>query len=290
MNVKKYMKRLIPIVLLSAGIITSVTGLAMGAKKDYINAMNLTEFEANIPSGNIFNMDINVDIADLKIISSNDVDNFRIEAQNVSKEYLDYSTSNNTFSFMYEIDKWYKNVFIPGFMKKRGTITIYIPAGMSLKDVQINSGRYNTDISYLTAERVFIDFGRGPGSITNLTCDYSKISNTGGDINCLNIDSDDADIYTTSGKAALSNFVSNSLIINNKVGDIDLSGKINGDCVLNSKSGDIKITVYGNESDYKFNVIDGSVSVNGKKNPDNKDAKYNFKVNSGRSDVNINIK
>ena len=137
---------------------------------------------------------------------------------------------------------------------------------------------------------MFIDFGRGTGSITNLTCDYSKISNTGGDINCLNIDSDDADIYTTSGKAALSNFVSNSLIINNKVGDIDLSGKINGDCVLNSKSGDIKITVYGNESDYKFNVIDGSVSVNGKKNPDNKDAKYNFKVNSGRSDVNINIK
>ena len=42
--------------------------------------------------------------------------------------------------------------------------------------------------------------------------------------------------------------------------------------------GDVNATLYGNESDYNFNVLKGNVSVNNIENPQNKDGKYYFKT------------
>ncbi|MGN1481045.1 DUF4097 family beta strand repeat-containing protein [Porcipelethomonas sp.] len=290
MKLHKKIKRIIPFTLLAAGIIIAAAGLVSGAKNDYIQKMNLTEFEANVPSNNIFNMDIKSEIAELNIICSNDIDDFKIKAQNISKEFLDYSTNSNTFSLRYETDKWYQTVFTPGFIHKKGKIDIYVPAELNLKDVQINSSYCTSKISFITAERIFIECGHGGSQITNLTSDYTQINNSGGDLIGLNIDAASADLNLRSGKTLFNNFMSESVIINNKFGDLDLSGKINGDCGIKSGSGDVDMTLYGNESDYKFNVINGTVSVNGKENPENNDGRYNFKINDGSGNIKIEIK
>ena len=65
MKIKKKLKVIIPSAVLVVGIVLAVIGLAMGAKGDYVKSLELTDFEANVPSSGVFNLDINVSLADL---------------------------------------------------------------------------------------------------------------------------------------------------------------------------------------------------------------------------------
>ena len=53
--------------------------------------------------------------------------------------------------------------------------------------------------------------------------------------------------------------------------------------------GDVNATLYGNESDYNFNVLKGNVSVNNIENPQNKDGKYYFKTDCSMGEINFII-
>lgn len=290
MKIKKKLKVIIPAAILVIGIVLAVIGLAMGAKSDYIKSLELTDFEANVPSSGVFNLDINVSMADLNIVCTNDVNEFNITAENISKQFLDYSTNNNTFKLRYETKKWYQTTYIPGFLHKQGKINIYIPASLEFKDVQVNSRYGSSELSYITAERIFIDCGTDNSSITNLTCDYLKINNKSGDISCMNIDAAAADLILKSGDAEFCNFVSESVKINNKFGDLTLSGIIKGNCSIVCSMGDVNATIYGNESDYNFSILNGKISVNNKENLQNKDGKYDFKTDCSMGEVNFTIK
>ena len=54
--------------------------------------------------------------------------------------------------------------------------------------------------------------------------------------------------------------------------------------------GDVNATLYGNESDYNFNVLKGNVSVNNIENPQNKDGKYYFKTDCSMGEINFIFK
>lgn len=289
MKIKKKLKVIIPSAVLVVGIVLAVIGLAMGAKGDYVKSLELTDFEANVPSSGVFNLDINVSLADINIVCTNDVEEFNIKADNISKQFLDYSTTNNTFKLRYETKKWYQTTFIPGFLHKQGKINIYIPASLNFKDVQINSRYGSSEISYITAERIFIECGTGSSSITNLTCDYVKINNKGENIKCMNVDAAAAALILKSGDAEFCNFVSESVKIENKFCDLTISGIIKGDCSIVCSMGDINATLYGNEYDYNFNVVNGNVSVNNRENPQNKDGKYYFKTDCSMGKINFII-
>lgn len=290
MNIKKKLKIIIPAVILIIGIVLAAAGLISGAKSDYIKSLELTDFEANVSSSGVMNLDISVSLADVNIICTNDVSEFSIKGENISKQFLDYSTGNNTFRLRYETKKWYHTTYIPGFLHKQGEINIYIPASIGFKDVQIKSKYSQSQMNYITAERIFIDCGTGNSNITNLKCDYAEIKNKGGDINCTNIDATAADLIFKSGNAVFSNFVSDSVKINNRFSDLTLSGVITGNSSLLSSMGDANITLYGSESDYNFEVVNGKVIVNDEKNPENNSGKYNFKIDSSMGDVNFIIK
>lgn len=289
MKIKKKLKVIIPSAVLVIGIILAIVGLATGAKENYIKSLNLTNFEANISSSGVFNLDINVSLADLNIVSTNNIDEFNITAENISKQFLDYSINNNTFTLRYETKKWYQTTYIPGFLHKQGKINIYIPASIGFKDIQIKSKYGDSKISYLTAEQIFIDCGTGNGNITNLTCDYTEINNKSGDIKCVNIDADTADLKLKSGDAEFCNFVSESVKINNRFCDLTLSGVIKGNCDITCGMGNINMTLYGDESDYNFNVLNGEVIVNGDNDPQNHGGEYGFKVDCSMGKVNFTI-
>lgn len=289
MNIKKKLKVIIPSAVLIIGIILAIVGIAMGAKENYIKSLNLTNFEANVSASGIFNLDINVSLADINIVCTNDIEEFNITAENISKQFLDYSTNNNTFTLKYETKKWYQTTYIPGFLHKQGKINIYIPASIGFKDIQIKSKYGDSKISYLTAEQIFVDCGLGNSNITNLTCNYTEIKNKRGDIKCMNIDADSADLKLKSGDAEFCNFVSESVKINNKFCDLTLSGVIKGNCGIKCSMGDINMTLYGNESDYNFKILNGEVIVNGDENPRSNGGEYDFKVDCSMGKVNFNI-
>lgn len=287
MNIKMKLRIIIPSILLVLGIILCIIGLSMGAVSDYKNKLELTEFEANISTTDILNLDIDVALSDISVISSNDVDEFYISARNITKDFLEYSTANNTLKLTYDTKKWYQTVLLPGYWNSKGLIEIYIPAKLHLKDVEINAEYGNSKINYLTAERVYINCGSEDNQIKNLNCDYTEINNKKGEVNAMNINSENVDLNFISGSSVFTNFVSNSVIINNKRNDMQISGIIKGDSSIQTESGDVKLTLYGEVSDYNFEIIDGDPSLNDDEIKSNKDGKYAFKL---KGDINIYIK
>lgn len=120
MKIKKKLKVIIPSAVLVVGIVLAVIGLAMGAKGDYVKSLELTDFEANVPSSGVFNLDINVSLADINIVCTNDVEEFNIKADNISKQFLDYSTTNNTFKLRYETKNGIRQHLYPAFFISKG--------------------------------------------------------------------------------------------------------------------------------------------------------------------------
>lgn len=277
MGIKKKKRIIIPSIVAAIGLILIITGLIKGAVGDYNSYLNLQDFEAVVQKGSVYNLDIDVSLANINVICTNDVDEFEINADNITKNLIEYSVSNNTFRLRYETKKWYENIFLHGYKKANGTINLYVPANITLKDVEIKSKNGGVNVSYLTAERVFIDCGKEDNHITNLTCNYIEINNNGGNVNGVNINADDADLNLDSDTAVFSNFISNSVIINND-GDLKLSGIISGDSSIKSDGGDVYLTLYGNRADYGFNVIDGDVTVNENEVDFDKNAQYIFKI------------
>lgn len=277
MNIKKKMKFIIPSSVAVIGLILVVIGLLKGAVKDYNSKLELQDFEAAVSKGSIYNIDIDSDLASINVICTNEVNEFRVSATDITKDFIEYSTTNNTLTLRYDTKKWYQSIFIPGYKEANGVINLYIPADMTLKDVEIKSEYGGVNVSYLTSERAFIDCGKGDNHIKNLTCNYAEINNNGNNLNGVNIKTDDADLNLKSDTAVFSNFTSNSLIVNND-GDLKLSGIIKGDSSIKSDGGDVYITLYGKKSDYGFNVIDGDVTVNEKDAKFDKDASYMFKL------------
>lgn len=273
MKIKKKLKIIIPLIIIAIGAVLIIVGLSKGAAKDYNNKLELNEFEANITASSIVNLDIDVSIADVNIICTNDVTDFYIEAENITKDLIEYTTSNNTLKLIYNTKKWYETIFIPGYKKADGTINIYVPADISLKDVEITAKYGELNVSYLTADRVFIDCAEGDNHIKNLTCNHAEINNKGANLNGVNINAIEADLNLNSDTAVFSNFTTESLILKND-GDLKLSGMITGDSALQSDGGDAELTLYGDKSDYSFKVIDGDVTVNGKEPNTNDEAKY----------------
>ena len=273
MKIKKKLKIIIPLIIIAIGAVLIIIGLSKGAVKDYNNKLELNEFEANVAAASIANLDIDVSIADVNIICTNDVTDFYIEAENITKDLIEYTTSNNTLKLIYNTKKWYETIFIPGYKKADGTINIYVPADISLKDVEITAKYGELNVSYLTADRVFIDCAEGDNHIKNLTCNYAEINNKGANLNGVNINAIEADLNLNSDAAVFSNFTTESLILKND-GDLKLSGMITGDSALQSDGGDAELTLYGYKSDYSFKIIDGDVTVNGKEPDTNDEARY----------------
>jgi len=277
MKLKNKLRVIIPCSVIAVGIILIIVGFIKGAAKDYVNALELNEFEANVSAAGIYNIDIDVELANLNIVSTNDVEDFKIEADNITKDLIEYTTSNNTLKLIYKTKKWYSTIFIPAYNDANGKIILYIPADIDLKEVEVNATYGELSVNYITADRVNINCATGDNHIKNLNCGYAEINNSGANLNGVNINADEIDLNLDSDKAVFSNFTTQSLVLKNK-GDLILSGIITGDSTLKSDKGDVEITLYGEKSDYSFKSVDGNATVNGKKPELNEDAKYHFET------------
>ena len=267
------------------GALLALIGLVSGAKADYDSKLKFCEFEANVPASNVYNLQIDSSMSDITVISSNDVDKINIVGHNISKEFLDYTTSNNTFRLKYATKKWYQVIYKPAYNSADGSIEIYVPAKLPLKDVEIKCTNGNTRINYLTADRTFIYCGGEESSIKDMNCSYSKLTTSGDYFNGVNISAEAADLKVNKGEAVISNFTSSSLSIINNSGKLDLSGVVSGDSAITS-DGDSVFTLYGDSADYNFSVTGGDVTVNGREPKENSSAKYDIKL-QGDMDITI---
>ena len=259
------------------GALLSIIGILSGAIGAYDSKLKFCEFEANIPASNVYNIQVDSSIADISLISSNDVDKINIKGHNITKELLDYTTSNNTFRLKYNTKKWYQVIYKPAYSNAKGSIEIYVPAKQPLKDVEIMCANGNTKVNYLTADRTFIYCGGEESQIKDMKCSYSKLTAAGEHFNGVNISAETSDLRVKSGEAVISNFICDSITAVNSGDRLDLSGVVAGESSISSE-GESRFTLYGDPDEFNFTAADGDALVNGNEPKENKSAKYNFKL------------
>lgn len=290
MRKKRLLKYIIPSLTMILGIIIAVIGISVGAKEDYIKQLNLTDIQAVVDPDGIAGLDINITYTDVDIIASNDVDKIEINANNISRKYLNYSVSGHIFRLKYDFNKWHEMISIPGLVKQAGKIQIIIPADISLQDIQIKTGSGYNKIKYLTAEKIFIDCGLGNNNIECITSDYIEVNNGLGKVLAENISSDKISLSCGAGKADVKNFHSENAEIKVGMGELKLNGIIEGNSSIECGVGNVKAILYGDKNDYAFNIINGNINVNGKDISNNTEGKYNIDVECGIGNIDILFK
>ncbi|MGN0620855.1 MAG: DUF4097 family beta strand repeat-containing protein [Porcipelethomonas sp.] len=285
-----YMKYLVPAIVILAGIIAGVSGFYMGASKDYKDSLSITDMEAAMAPAGVKNLDIEVDAAEFVVMASNDVSDFTIKAENISKKNLDYSVSNGTFKFRYGVKKWYNYADMIGLLKSKGKIVLLVPADTELLDVQIVTGFLPSEISYLTAERIYVECGYGKSDITNLTADHVEITGGSSKTECHNLTGKTSNLSCGTGRLCVKNINVDDLGISCRSGDIAISGIINGDSIVSCGSGSISMDIYKSSRDFKFVTEGNDIRIDGsEKIPENKDAESTIDVVCGLGKVDMNF-
>lgn len=290
MITKRLFKYIIPATTLTIGILIAIIGFSLGAKNDYIEQLNLTNLESIILAEGVASLDINVDYADLEITASNDITDFEVSAENISRGYLSYSTTNNILNFKYTTNKWYEIISVPKLMENNGKIKIVVPAEISLQDIQIKSGMGKTTINYLTAENIYIDCGLGKSSINSINAEYVEINNGLGEACVESILSEKLTIAGGAGKINAFNINTEKAEMNIGTGNMNITGIINGDSSIKCGMGNIKAELFGKEKDYSIYVSKGKAKINGKNITEITEGKYNMDIIVGMGDVDINFK
>lgn len=288
MRSKRILKRLIPLFTILIGATLVAVGFSIGAKEAYFTNLNLTNIDSVVESSGIAGIDVNVSIADLEIIASNDVKDFMISAQNISRSNLRYTVSDHILSLKYVNEKWYKAVEIPGLMRKDGKIKITVPADLPIKDIQIKSGIGKSSVKYLTAENVYINCGLGSNSFESIKANYIEIENNMGDIFAKDMNAKKIYVSCGDGQSDFQNIYSESAVIKNGMGDMTLSGAIEGDSRFECGLGDINAELYGCKDDYSIYAISGDIRINGRKAVQTTGGKYNMDVVGG--DISLDFK
>lgn len=288
---KHRMKFIIPLVIIVLGIILMVTGFYMGAADDYKKSLSITNMESAISATGVKNLDISVQAAEFTVKASNEVSDFTLVAENISKKNLDYSVNNGTFKFRYEVKKWYNYADMIGLLKGKGKITLLVPASADLMDVQIVTGLAKTEISYLTAERIYIEYGYGGADIKNLSADHIEVGGKHGNAECCNLNCKTSNINCKSGQLSVVNINVENIGLMCGSGDVELNGIIGGDSIVSCGSGDLHMNIYGDSHDFKFETQGKGITINGKKEiPNNDKGKKEINASCGMGKIKIFFK
>lgn len=287
---KRILKYLIPSLTLAAGIAIAAAGFSMGARDAYLKQLNLTNIDSVIPTDGVASLNIEVAYADLEITASNDTAGIELSAENISRDYLKYSTDNNILNLKYSTNKWYEISSVPILAKKSSKIKITVPANISLQDIQIKSGIGKMSVNYLSAEKIYIDCGLGENNLCSLNADYIEVTGSAGDTYAENFITETFILSGKSGDAEILNFHTEKAQIIGGTGDIFLSGIIGGDSSIKCGMGDIKAEIFGSLEDYSIYIPKGEAEVNGKKFTGETEGKYNMDITAGLGDIKINFK
>lgn len=287
---KRIIKYLIPSLTLAAGIAIAAAGFSMGAKEAYTKQLNLTNIDSVIPTDGVASLNIDIGYADFEITASNDVEGIELSAENISRDYLKYSTYNNILNLKYSINKWYEISSVPTLAKKESKITITIPADISLQDIQIKSGIGAMTVNYLSAENIYIDCGLGQNSFSTLNADYIEIIGSAGDTYAENFTCEHISISGKGGNTNILNFNTKKAEFTGSTGDMSLSGTISGNSRIKCGMGDIRAEIFGNIDDYSIYIPKGEAEINGKTMTGQTEGKYNMDIINGIGDVEINFR
>lgn len=222
---------------------------------------------------NVTSLDIDHTIGQLKIEVG---ENFRVEAENVSKNFKAEIDDNGKLSIS-EGDKgghflWFN---FSGFYHPNAKVIIYLPANF-------------------VAEKALIDAGAGNIAIEGLHANYLEISAGAGNIDGSNMVAQNVSIDGGVGNIKLDDVDFTDAEFDCGVGNLDVSGKLVGNTEISCGVGEVDLDLIGNENDYNFNADSGigTIRLNGEKisgNQSSSDARNDIQIDGGVGSVDISM-
>lgn len=240
------------IITIISAVLTAINGLAgvLGLKKESKELDNKTSL-IQLEDTNIATLDIDIAYANLKIKKG---------------EYLLAQTNNtnieckqdaNKLKIVEKNHKWFSK-------NNNSEITIYIPEGLILEDVKIETGAGKIDIEEINAKKISFELGAGQTEINELNVDEAYIE--GG-----------------VGRFIIQSGVINNLDFDMGIGETIISAKLLGKSEINTGIGKLKLNIDGNKEDYKINATKGLGSIN----IDGKDISNEEKIGNGENSIKI---
>ncbi|MGL5752095.1 MAG: DUF4097 family beta strand repeat-containing protein [Paraclostridium sp.] len=228
------------------------------------------------------NIDIKVDVNDIKIIPS---DKYKIEFRYDEKnDKVEYKVEDEILVLKQEAIN--KNDYSINLKKEdRKYINIYVPTDIILEDITITSDVANVNLNNIASK--YLDITCNVGNIKAKDCyikDVKLKSDTGNiDINKLN--SNYIEAYSNIGNIVMKDSINiGKLKMSSDIGNIEVDGKIYGESNISANVGNVEVNIDEDKKMYNYNIKNdlGSFKVDGKK------YKKELKVDN-KSENNINI-
>ena len=237
------------------GVDTSVTwnNLSIGThgvtfvNRDY-NSADYTKVSQELEFFNKVTLEL--DSMDLEIKRG---DTYKIEAAYYKDNTFSYEVKNGELT----IDQDAEQHFLFGFNNKIGKVTLYIPEGKNLVNMDVN-------------------LGIGETLIENVTTDSLELKGGVGEINIKNLISND-----TNAKIG--------------VGELHLQGDLRGETTIKGGIGEISLELVGGEKEYNYDIKKGigEVRINNRSHggfgdtKENNNAANEISIKSGIGEITI---
>lgn len=268
-------------------IVRTADGMKIYDNKDFVNEnKELDKFD---------NIDINLDYADVELVSS---DKYGIElAHNKNFGNIIYEVKNNTLSVKNEV-KIGININFDFFgSAKKTKVKVLVPSNEILENITVNSKAGDINISNIKGNNLVSNCDFGNVKINEVNINKIESTAKSGDIEFNKVNTKGIIIENDFGDFEAENIVCEASDISVKSGEIKLNGAIKGENKISNDFGDIEIntTLADNEYSYKVDVDFGDVKIDGtdvKGNVSNtnKSAKNKIDITCASGDVKVSFK
>ena len=208
------------------------------------------EFEAAYE--NIDTLDIDIAYSNIEIKSGNE---FKVEAS--TKSDLNCKQVNGKLKIE-EKNKWFINNTLVG------EVIIYVPNGITLKEIDLDTGAGEISLENIQAESLNLDHGAGVLKILN--CNFNKTDIDGG-----------------AGKIEISASRLNNLDLDCGVGKVEMEAYVTGNSRISAGIGEINLTLLGSKEDYQITAEKGIGSIR----IENQECSSNTIYGSGNNKIKI---
>lgn len=265
-------------VLLAVGIISAIiqVGVIIASVVSGGVAFHNTEtVDFSEAFTNVNSLEVSNSTGQLTILEG---DTFKVETENVSKNFEAEVTKDGTLKILDNNKNinflWFR---FNGINNPNSKITIYLPKEFIAKEVKLDTGAGNVDISGIQTEYLLLSAGAGNMNGTDITAKRAKIDGGVGNINLENV-----------------NFQSSDFDCG--VGNLTVEGTLLGKNEFDCGVGDVNLNLTGNIDDYdvKADAGVGNIRLNGDKisseyhNSNN--ASNSIDIDGGLGNVTIEIR
>lgn len=195
---------------------------------------------------NVDSLDIDNATGEFKIETG---DGFKVEAQNVDKNFKAEVESNGTLRISDEGEGFQFLWFhIGDFGSPNSKITLYVPTDFIAEKADIEAGAGNITIDGLKAEELEVSAGAGNLNGNDITAKKADIEGGVGNINLNRV-------YLTDAT------------LDSGVGNLNITGSLLGRTDISCGVGEVDLSLWGITTDYGFKVDTGvgNVRLNGEK-------------------------